>query len=146
MPTSGPEYLVRLTLLGATVVIFLFVAALPFGAASGQVTPWSYGPGALHSHWRHHGDAGDFFGGLAACGGCSLVFFMVFFLPLLLSVLIAMWIYRDATRAGDPNPLLWALLGFCLNLFGLLIYVIARTAAPPNPPGGGTGVPAPPST
>ncbi|MEO8216722.1 MAG: hypothetical protein ABI718_06530 [Acidobacteriota bacterium] len=141
MPASGPEYLVRLTLLGAMTVIFLFIAAVPFGVARACITPMAYHPGFLHYNWHRHGDVGDFFGGLAACGGCSLVLFLVFLLPVLLSVLIAVWIYRDARRAGDANPLFWALIGFCLNLFGLLIYVIARTAAPPSPPGPGNGSP-----
>jgi thiol:disulfide interchange protein len=71
----------------------------------------------------------------AMCGGVGLVFFLI---PLALSAIIAWWIHRDATRSGNPNAVLWAVLGFFLNVVGLIIYLIVRpkggAAAPPTAP------------
>lgn len=63
------------------------------------------------------------------CGGIGLIFFV---LPLAISIGIAWWIYRDATRAGNPQAVLWAVLGFLFNIIGLIIYLIARPKGPPT--------------
>lgn len=62
------------------------------------------------------------------CGGIGLVFFV---LPLLISIGIAWFIYKDATRQGNPQAVLWAVLGFFFNIIGLIIYLIARPKGPP---------------
>lgn len=65
------------------------------------------------------------------CGGIGLLFFV---LPLAISIGIAWWIYRDANQRGNPQAVLWAVLGFFFNLIGLIIYLIARPPGPGIPP------------
>lgn len=67
----------------------------------------------------------------AACGGVGLLFVV---LPLALSIGIAWWIYRDANQRGNPQAVLWAVLGFFFNIIGLIIYLIARPPGPGGPP------------
>lgn len=66
----------------------------------------------------------------AACGGFGLIFIL---LPLALSIGIAWWIYRDANRRGNPQAVLWAVLGFFFNIIGLIIYLVARPTGPVPP-------------
>lgn len=66
-----------------------------------------------------------------ACGICGGIGLVLVILPLLISIGIAWWIYKDATRAGNPQAVLWAVLGFFFNIIGLIIYLIARPKGPP---------------
>lgn len=72
----------------------------------------------------------------AACGVCAGIGLLVPLIMLAISIGIAWWIFKDATRRGDKNAVLWAVLGFFLNLLGLVIYLVARpkTTSPPPPP------------
>jgi len=72
----------------------------------------------------------------AACGVCAGIGMLVPLIGLAISIGIAYWIYKDATRRGDKNAVLWAVLGFFLSILGLIIYVVARpkTTSPPPPP------------
>lgn len=72
----------------------------------------------------------------AACGVCAGIGMLVPLIGLAISIGIAWWIYKDATRRGDKNAVLWAVLGFFLSLLGLVIYLVARpkTTSPPPPP------------
>ena len=72
----------------------------------------------------------------AACAACAGVGLLVPLIGLAISIGIAYWIYKDATRRGDKNAVLWAVLGFFLSLLGLVIYLVARpkTTSPPPPP------------
>jgi len=71
----------------------------------------------------------------AACGVCAGVALLVPLVMLVTSVIIAVWVYRDAEDRGDRNAVLWSVLGFIFNLVGLLIYLLARKqpTAPPPP-------------
>lgn len=72
----------------------------------------------------------------AACGVCAGIGMLVPLIALAISIGIAYWIFKDATRRGDKNAVLWAVLGFFLSLLGLVIYLVARpkTTSPPPPP------------
>lgn len=72
----------------------------------------------------------------AACGVCAGIGMLVPLIGLAISIGIAWWIYKDATRRGDKQAVLWAVLGFFLSLLGLIIYIVARpkTGIPPPPP------------
>ena len=72
----------------------------------------------------------------AACGVCAGIGLLVPLIMLAISIGIAWWIFKDATRRGDKNAVLWAVLGFFLSLLGLVIYLVARpkTTSPPPPP------------
>lgn len=88
-----------------------------------------------------------------ACGtACGLT---VIGIPLLIGFLVsigvAVYVYRDSKRRGDPNWLLWTLVGFFFNVLGLVIYVVTRPKEPPlnpppppPPPSGGFEPPPPP--
>jgi NADH:ubiquinone oxidoreductase subunit 3 (subunit A) len=83
----------------------------------------------------------------AACAGCLAVGMAVPLVFLVLSIGIALWIFRDATERGIQAPPLWAILGFFLNVLGLVIYLIARknmSTRPPAAPGTGSIPPPPP--
>lgn len=73
--------------------------------------------------------------GLAACGVCAGLGLLPL-IGLAISVGIAYWIYKDAKRRGDPNAVLWAVVGFFFNLLGLIIYLVVRSKGPTAPPAG----------
>lgn len=41
-------------------------------------------------------------------------------------LLIVYYVHRDALRKNIPYPELWLLLGLFLNVFGLIVYLLAR--------------------
>lgn len=56
-----------------------------------------------------------------ACGGCLLpITFIV------LSVVLLIWVARDAKARDMDNSVVWMLVVFVLNLLGLVIYLFAR--------------------
>ncbi|MFN2237820.1 MAG: PLDc N-terminal domain-containing protein [Thermoanaerobaculia bacterium] len=83
----------------------------------------------------------------AACAGCLAVGAAVPLVFLVLSIGIALWIFRDAKERGIQSPPLWAVLGFFFNVLGLVIYLIARknmSQGPPAASGMGSAPPPPP--
>jgi lysylphosphatidylglycerol synthetase-like protein (DUF2156 family) len=77
----------------------------------------------------------------AACGACAGFMFVIPLILLAAAVIIAVWIYKDATKRGDPQAVMWALIGFFFGLVGLAIYAVVRNrnmnlppSAPPPPP------------
>ncbi len=46
------------------------------------------------------------------------------------SILIARYVYRDATRRHLTNADIWAVVTFFLNLFGLILYFLLRGGYP----------------
>ena len=53
---------------------------------------------------------------------------------LILSILIAIWVYRDAESRG-MSGVLWLIVILVGGLIGLLIYLIVRSDHPVRPPG-----------
>ncbi len=83
--------------------------------------------------------SGDDGSGIAALigGGFSCVCGLI---ALVLYIVIAYWIYNDAKKRGNPNAVIWAVVGFILGLIGLLLYfVIGRNQGMTPPPAGPTG-------
>ena len=82
--------------------------------------------------------------GCLGCGACLGGTALMIAAPivLILSVIIAFWIYKDAHRRSDPKEMLWAILGLFLNVIGLVyyLYVVRKGdqgrpgAAPPSSP------------
>lgn len=141
---NGAAYAVKMLLVLAVAVLTVVFTAMPVLA--------------LHPHWDH-GDHCDPFAPLAAamaCSGCVWTFIVITVAPFAISVLIAVWIYYDARRRGDPNAVPWALLGFLLSVIGWIVYLIARTQPPypttaappvaPPPPAPPPAAPMPPAT
>jgi hypothetical protein len=61
---------------------------------------------------------------------------------LAIAAAIAYWIYTDAKKRGNPNAVIWAIVGFFLGLIGLLLYVlIGRNQGTATPPPGGPSGP-----
>jgi len=49
----------------------------------------------------------------------GIVYFVV-------SLLIARYMHKDAIKRGIKNSEIWLLLGFFLNLIGLVLYLVVR--------------------
>lgn len=73
-------------------------------------------------------------GGLA-CAACAGIFLIIPLIVLVISLIIGVWMYKDAQRRGNPQAVLWLILGILFNVVGLLIYLAVRksNAAPPPP-------------
>jgi len=59
-----------------------------------------------------------------------VVFFVV--LTPLVHLILAVWVGRDATRRGDNAPV-WAVGTLVGGLLGIVLYLILRRPAPPEP-------------
>jgi len=53
-------------------------------------------------------------------GGVALVILLV------VNLLIANYMHKDAIKRGIKNSEIWLLIGFFLNVIGLLLYVFVR--------------------
>jgi len=53
---------------------------------------------------------------------------------LIISILIAVWVYRDAESRG-MNGVLWLIVVVLLGLIGLIVYLIVRSDHPVRPAG-----------
>ena len=72
------------------------------------------------------------FGGLA-CGGMICLIVLI---PVIITVLIAVWVYKDATKRG-MSGILWVIVVIFVPYFiGLIIYLIVRRSHPELPQGG----------
>ena len=75
-------------------------------------------------------------GGLA-CAACAGIFLIIPLIVLVISLIIGVWMYKDAQRRGNPQAVLWLVLGILFNVVGLLIYLAVRKSndmSPPPPP------------
>ncbi|MEJ2251169.1 MAG: hypothetical protein P8Y97_16145 [Candidatus Lokiarchaeota archaeon] len=45
----------------------------------------------------------------------------------ILSILICVFIYKNAVKRKIPNPEVWLLIGLIFNLIGLIIYLLIRS-------------------
>jgi hypothetical protein len=72
-----------------------------------------------------------------ACAGCAGVMLLIPILVLVASILIGLWMYRDAQKRNDPNAVVWLIIGILFNIVGIIIYIVVRknqNAGPPPPP------------
>jgi len=116
------------------IAVFLFCATSAPALLGRPAT--IFAPAAGGNEWCY-GNTGGFaevVTVMLGCGSCLGIFLLAMMLPIIASLLIAFWMAYDAKRRGDPNFVLWGLLGLMLNIFGLLIYLIARPAAPYGTP------------
>jgi cytochrome bd-type quinol oxidase subunit 2 len=56
-------------------------------------------------------------------------------LMLVISIIIAIWVYRDAESRG-MNGVLWLIVVLVAGIIGLIVYLVVRTDKPQYPPGG----------
>lgn len=144
----GPAYIIRMAVIFAAAVVFLGTSLLPIAAINSRTSDWN--SAILHRTFHHHSGISELIDGLFAlffCSSCMGVIVVLSLLPALVSVLIAIWMYNDARRRGDPNAVVWALLGLIFNIVGWLIYLIVRgngpSAAPPVQRPQGSDIPPP---
>lgn len=78
--------------------------------------------------------------GLALGGMCC----MIMLIPFIIGILIAVWVYKDATKRGMSGAL-WLIIVILLGIIGLIIYLIVRRGHPVQPqmPPPQPGVPPP---
>lgn len=76
----------------------------------------------------------------AAAGCCAAFAGIMILIPLviiILSIILGLWMYKDAQRRGDPQAAMWLVIGIIFNLVGLMIYLVVRknrNVPPPPPP------------
>ena len=96
----------------------------------------------------HHNTAAEDRAAQAACGACAGVMMLIPLAFLVISVVLAVWVYKDATKRGDPQAAIWALVAFLFSFVGLLIYIVVRSKnegrTPPMPPPPPSYTPPPP--
>ncbi|TFF89040.1 MAG: hypothetical protein EU550_00045 [Promethearchaeota archaeon] len=46
---------------------------------------------------------------------------------ILISIIIGLFMHKDAIKRRIPNPEIWLLIGLIFNLLGLVIYLLARS-------------------
>ena len=56
-------------------------------------------------------------------------------ISLVISILIAVYMYKDAEKRGKSG-ILWGIIGFCCGCIGLIIWLIVRPPIPQAPPPG----------
>jgi putative component of membrane protein insertase Oxa1/YidC/SpoIIIJ protein YidD len=65
----------------------------------------------------------------AACSACCASMGFVTFLIIgafVLSIVLLVWVAKDAKSRGVDSPILWMVLVFCTNVIGLVIYLSTR--------------------
>jgi putative component of membrane protein insertase Oxa1/YidC/SpoIIIJ protein YidD len=64
----------------------------------------------------------------AAAACCASFGFVIFFIVALfiLSVILLVWVAKDAKNRGVDNPILWMILVFFTGVIGLIIYLAVR--------------------
>lgn len=58
-------------------------------------------------------------------GLSGIICFVVFLLPLIIGILIAIWVYKDAERRGSSG-ILWLIICLFLGIIGLIIWLVVR--------------------
>lgn len=130
MATSPAKTLALIAL--AIILVFMligtgpfFLHGIPFFLRTNIMSllhkPFDLGPGSLEA---------------------GIIFLLPFLLMLAFSLVIIIWVYRDAEKKG-MNGVLWALLVFVGNVVGLLIYLIVRNDEHPRAVAAGRKEPCP---
>lgn len=64
------------------------------------------------------------------CAGTVCTILII--LDLVISIVIAIWMYKDAIERGK-NGAVWGVIGFCLNIIGLIIWMLVRPSRGEKP-------------
>jgi uncharacterized membrane protein YhaH (DUF805 family) len=64
--------------------------------------------------------------GAAACGGCGLIFAILFLAIIAINIAILVWVARDSKARGMDNSVLWMVLVIFTGWVGLIIYILSR--------------------
>lgn len=68
------------------------------------------------------------------CFACAGVMMLIPIIVIIASILIGLWMYRDAQRRGNPQAAMWLVIGIIFNIVGLMIYLVVRKNANAPPP------------
>ncbi len=60
-----------------------------------------------------------------APGICAGVFCFIWIIPIIIGIIIAIWMYKDAKKR-DENAVLWLVVGLLLGIIGLIIWIVVR--------------------
>lgn len=60
------------------------------------------------------------------CMGCGAVFLGFAALWIVVTILLLVWVYKDAKSRGMDSPVLWLLVVAVLGVIGLIVYLLAR--------------------
>lgn len=78
------------------------------------------------------GGGGEEASGLA-CAACAGIFLVIPLIYIVLSLIIGVWMYRDAQRRANPQAVLWLIVGIIFNIVGLMIYFAVRKSGSQPP-------------
>lgn len=125
------------TTLGVILAVLAVLLALGFLRSIIGI-PLGILDGGSH-HWGHR--TGTWFWPFAGFAGFFGLAFLVIW------VLVALWVHRDAESRGMEG-VLWALIVFFVHILGIIIYLVVRAnhpVLPAKPAGPGTPTPPPAS-
>ena len=63
---------------------------------------------------------------MIGCGGIELLILFGLVGLVAIQVLLAVWIYRDATEREMDSPVLWLIVVLVATVIGLIVYLIVR--------------------
>ncbi len=58
-------------------------------------------------------------------GWCAGAFCLIWLIPTVIWIVIAIWMYKDAKKR-DENAVLWLIVGLLLGIIGLIIWFVVR--------------------
>lgn len=58
-------------------------------------------------------------------GVCAGAFCFIWIIPVIIGIIIAFWMYKDAEKR-DENGILWLIIGLVLGIIGLIIWLVIR--------------------
>lgn len=61
-----------------------------------------------------------------ACGGITVIIILAIVVPIIISIAFLVWVAKDAKNRGMDSPVIWMIVVFFLNIFGLIIYLFVR--------------------
>jgi hypothetical protein len=70
--------------------------------------------------------------------GLSGIFCLIIIIPLIIFIVLAIWVYKDAERRGSSG-ILWLIIVFFTGIIGLIIWLVVRPPIGGHPQAGGIG-------
>ncbi|MCK5636855.1 MAG: zinc ribbon domain-containing protein [Thermoplasmatales archaeon] len=113
MNLSKRMSLIALTCIVMSLAITAIVSAYDYDGDGIDDGSWDDYYGASQAAWTFLGISGVI---------CFVVFI---FLPLIIGILIAIWVYKDAEKRGSSG-VMWLIIVILLNIVGLIIWLVVR--------------------
>ena len=100
----------------ACVVLFFAITAVV------SATDWD-GDGIDDGSWEDYYGTSEVAWSLLGLSG--VICFVVFLIPFIIGILIAIWVYKDAEKRGSSG-VLWLIIVIFLGIIGLIIWLVVR--------------------